>query len=171
MEALPVGRAQGSPDTFNIPSVFKDLCRDSLAPDLLHPVQRARQPMLGAAQMLQGGAMLRVQIQDCANGLTFKLEGRFTGDDAENTRVLIPRFRDGMRCVVDLTDVTFIDAVGEEVLSFFGRVGAEFVAPTSYTLDVCERLHLRLAHAGDISGASPTNGHRRRTHQPENEEV
>lgn len=117
--------------------------------------------------------MLRIQIQDCANALTFKLEGRFTGDDAENTRVLITRFRDGMRYVLDLTDVTFIDAVGEEVLSLFGRVGAEFVAPTSYTLDVCERLHLRLAHAGDTSGASPTNDHRRRTHvhQPENEEV
>jgi len=117
--------------------------------------------------------MLRVQIQDCANGLTLKLEGRFTADDAENTRVLITRFRDGMRFVLDLTDVTFIDSMGEEVLSFFGRFGAEFVAPTSYTLDVCERLHLRLANAGDTSGAFPTNGYRRRTHvhQPENKEV
>ena len=117
--------------------------------------------------------MLRVQIQDCSNGLTLKLAGRFTGDDAENSRVLIMRFRDGMRFVLDLTDVTFIDSIGEEVLSFFGRFGAEFVAPTSYTLDVCERLHLPLTHAGDTSGASPTNGHRRRApvDQPENGEV
>ena len=117
--------------------------------------------------------MLRVEIQDCPNALTLKLEGRFTGDDAENTRVLITRFRDGMRFVLDLTDVTFIDSVGEEVLSFFGRFGAEFLAPTSYTLDVCERLHLRLANAGDTSGASSTNGHRRgvHVHQPKNEEV
>ena len=50
--------------------------------------------------------------------------------------------------VVDLTDVTFIDSVGEEVLSFFGRFGAEFAASTSYTLDVCERLDLRLARDG-----------------------
>ena len=98
--------------------------------------------------------MLRVQIQDCANGFTLKLEGRFTGDDAENTRILITRSRDGIRFVLDLTDVTFIDSVGEEVLSFFGRFGTEFVAPTSYTLDACERLHLRLAHAGYTSGAS-----------------
>jgi len=78
-----------------------------------------------------------------------------------------------MRLVVDLTDVTFIDSVGEEVLSFFGRFGAEFAASTSYALDVCERLHLRLADAGDTSGASPTNGHRRRAHvlQSKNEEV
>jgi hypothetical protein len=117
--------------------------------------------------------MLRVQILDCANGLTLKLEGRFTGDDAENTRVLITRLRDGMRFVLDLTGVTFIDSVGEEVLSFFGRCGAEFIVSTSYTLDVCERLHLHLANAGDTSGASPTNGHRRRAHvhQPKNEEV
>jgi hypothetical protein len=123
--------------------------------------------------MLQGGAMLRVQIQDSANGLTLKLEGRFTGDDAGNTRVLITRFRYGMGFVLDLTDVTFIDSIGEEVLSFFGRFGAEFVAPTSYTVDVCERLHLRLARDGDTSGASPTNGRRRRAHvhQPENEKV
>jgi hypothetical protein len=126
--------------------------------------------------MLQGGAMLRVQIQDCANGLTLRLEGRFTGDDAENTRVLITRFRDGMRFVLDLTDVTFIDSVGEEVLSFFGRFGAEFAASTSYALDVCERLHLRLARDGasdrNKSGASRTNGRRRTdARQPENEEV
>jgi len=115
--------------------------------------------------------MLRVQIQDCPNGLTLKLEGRFAGDDAENTRALTTCLRGGMRFVLDLSDVTFIDSVGEEVLSFFGRFGAEFVAATSYTLDVCERLHLRLAHSGDTSGISPTNGRRGRAHHPENEQV
>jgi len=121
--------------------------------------------------------MLRVEIHDSANSLSFKLEGRFTGDDAENTRTLITRCREGMRLVVDLTDVTFIDTAGEEVLSFFGRFGAEFAASTSYTLDVCERLHLRLAREEasdtDTSGASRTDGRRRRTlaRQPENEEV
>jgi len=121
--------------------------------------------------------MLRVEIDYSANSLTLKLEGRFTGDDAENTRTLITRCRDGMRLVLDLTDVTFIDSAGEEVLSFFGRFGAEFAASTSYTLDVCERLHLRLARDGasdtDTLGASRTNGRRRRAlaRQPESEEV
>ena len=87
--------------------------------------------------------MLRVEIHDSADSLSLKLEGRFTGVDAENTRTLITRCREGMRLVVDLTDVTFIDSVGEEALSFFGRFGTEFVAQTSYTLDICERLHLR----------------------------
>jgi|SRR5208283_33620 len=92
--------------------------------------------------------MLRVEIHDSENSLHLRLEGRFTGDDAENTRVLITRFRDGMRFVLDLIDVTFMDSAGEEVLSFFGRFGAEFAASTSYAVDVCERLHLRLARDG-----------------------
>ena len=89
--------------------------------------------------------MLRVDIRDSANAVSLKLEGRFTGNDAQNTRALMARCHDGMTLIVDLTEVTFIDSVGEEVLSFFGRFGAEFVAQTSYTLDICERLHLRLA--------------------------
>lgn len=92
--------------------------------------------------------MLRVDVRNSANTLSLKLEGRFTGDDAENTRTLITRCRDGMRLLVDLTEITFIDSVGEEVLWFFSRFGAEFVAQSSYTLDVCERLDLPLARGG-----------------------
>ena len=119
--------------------------------------------------------MLRVKIHDSANTLGLKLEGRFTGADAENTRPLITGCREGMRLVVDLTDVTFIDGVGEEVLSFFGRFGAEFAVSTSYALDVCERLDLRLARDGasekNTSSASRINAGRRRAlvRQPENE--
>ncbi len=116
--------------------------------------------------------MLRVQIHHSANILSLKLEGRFTGNDAENTRPLLTRYREGIRLIVDLTDVTFIDSVGEEVLSFFGRFGAEFAASTSYALDICERLDLRLARDGapdtDTSGASRKNG-RRRAHAPQSE--
>lgn len=104
--------------------------------------------------------MLRVDIRDSPNALSLKLEGRFTGKDAENTRTLTARCHGGMTLIVDLTEVTFIDSVGEEALSFFGRFGAEFVAQTSYTLDICERLHLRLApdqaSDGNMSGVSRT---------------
>ena len=89
--------------------------------------------------------MLRVGIFDSADTLSLRLEGRFTGEDAEQTRMLATRSRNGTRLIVDLTEVEFIDAVGEDVLSFFGRFGAEFVAPTSYTIDLCERLQLPLA--------------------------
>ena len=120
--------------------------------------------------------MLRVDILDSANALSLKLEGRFTGSDADNTRSLMARCHGGMTLIVDLTEVTFIDSVGEEALSFFGRFGAKFVAQTSYTLDICERLHLRLApdqaSDGNTSGSSRTNaGRRRARRQSENEKV
>ena len=92
--------------------------------------------------------MLRVEICDSAETLILRLEGRFTGDDAEQTRTLAARFAARGKLLVDLTEVVFIDAVGEEVLSFIGQLGTQFVAPNSYVLDVCERLNLRVARNG-----------------------
>jgi hypothetical protein len=92
--------------------------------------------------------MLRVEICDSAETLILRLVGRFTGDDAEHTRTLAARFAARGKFLVDLTEVVFVDAEGEEVLSFLGRLGAEFVAPNSYVLDVCERLNLRVAPNG-----------------------
>jgi len=89
--------------------------------------------------------MLRVEIRDSADTLILKLEGRFTGNDAEHTRTLTTRLAAREKLLVDLTEVVFVDAAGEEVLSFLGRFGAEFVAPNSYVLDVCERLNLPVA--------------------------
>jgi hypothetical protein len=89
--------------------------------------------------------MLRIETHESSNTLNLRLEGRFTGDDARHIRTLMTRCHPGMRLVVDLTDVTYVDSVGETVLSFFRGLGAAFVAQTSYSLDICERLHLHLA--------------------------
>ena len=89
--------------------------------------------------------MLRVEIQDLLNASIVRLEGRLAGDWADHVRMLMTDRHTGMRLVVDLTEVTFVDGMGEEVLWLLKRLGAEFVADTSYTLDVCERLHLPLA--------------------------
>ena len=121
--------------------------------------------------------MLRIEIQGSPDTLILKLEGRLMSHDAEHTRTLVRHCRQGMRLVVDLTEVTFIDSDGEAVLSFFGRFGAEFLAQTSYTLDVCERLQLRLARSGvldnDTSAASRKSGTGRGAHtrQPENKDI
>jgi hypothetical protein len=108
--------------------------------------------------------MLRVEICDSADTLILRLEGRLTGDDAEHTRTLAARFAAREKVLVDLTEVVFIDAVGEGVLSFLGQSGAQFVAPNSYVLDVCERLNLRVAPNGSSRltslGGPPTNGDR-----------
>ena len=104
--------------------------------------------------------MLRVEVDDSANTLSLKLQGRLVGEEAKNTRTLMTRYRAGMRLVVDLTEVTFVDAVGEDLLSFFGRFGADFIAETSYSRYICERLHLQVAMSeppdGNTSGASTT---------------
>ena len=97
--------------------------------------------------------MLRVEMVDSADSLNLRLEGRFSGEDAVQTRTLLSRCGAGTRLIVDLTEVVFVDAAGEEALSFFGRFGAQFVAPTSYTLDVCERLQLSVA----LTGTPPAN--------------
>jgi hypothetical protein len=108
--------------------------------------------------------MLRVEICDSAETLILRLVGRFTGDDAEQTRTLAARFAVRGKLLIDLTEVVFIDAAGEEVLSFLGLLGAEFVAPNSYVLDVCERLNLRVAPNGGAHlsalGEPPANGDR-----------
>ena len=97
---------------------------------------------------ISGGTMLRAEIQDSEKALVIRLEGRFAGDDAEHVRMLVTRCNTERGLVMDLTEVTFIDSVGEATLSFFSRLGAKFVAEDVYTLDVCERLHLPLARNG-----------------------
>lgn len=102
--------------------------------------------------------MLRVEVFDSADTLKVKLQGRFTGETAEQTRMITTRCRNGRTLLVDLTDTEFIDAVGEEVLSYFGRFGARFVGITSYTLDICERLNLPVVAGGNShENTSPTS--------------
>ena len=98
-----------------------------------------------AANNLKGPTMLRVKMQESPDVLTFRLEGRFTGEEAEHVRTLVTRCDPEMQLVFDVTEVMFIDDVGEDVLSLVKRLGAKFIAETSYSLDVCERLCLPLA--------------------------
>jgi hypothetical protein len=92
--------------------------------------------------------MLRFDIRNSGETWHIMLEGRLTGDDAEQVRTQITRCPVSVKLVVDLTEVVFIDNVGEQVLSFLGRLGAVFVAPNSYTLDMCERLNLSVCPNG-----------------------
>lgn len=94
---------------------------------------------------MHGNTMLRVEMNNSDHTATFKLEGRLTGEGADHVRTLVTRCSAQMKLLVDLTDITFIDSAGEEVLLFLRRLGAEFIAETSYTLDFCERLYLPLA--------------------------
>ena len=93
---------------------------------------------------VEGPIMLRVQTQELNGALMCRLEGRFTGKGAEEVRTLVTRCDSNLQLIVDLTDVMFIDTIGEEVLSFVKKLGARFIAETSYSRDVCERFSLPL---------------------------
>jgi hypothetical protein len=112
--------------------------------------------------------MLRVQTQELDGALICRLEGRFTGNGAEEVRKLVTRGDGKLGLVFDLTDVMFIDSFGEEVLLFVKRLGAQFVAETSYSRDVCERLQLPLVgmrnpevHVSGDSGGNGNHSHHR----------
>ena len=110
--------------------------------------------------------MLRVQTQELDGALICRLEGRFTGKGAEEARTLVTRCDSKLELVVDLTEVMFVDAIGEEVLLFVRKLGAQFVAETSYSRDVCERLQLpfigkRTSHM-QVPSNSDGDGHRPR---------
>ena|SRR6266567_8532704 len=99
--------------------------------------------------------MLRIEFQDAANAMAIRMEGRFVDRFAEEARELVTRCDFPSKLVVDLSEVSFVDAVGEDVLAWLGRIGAKFVADSAYSLDVCERLHLPLAwkHARSLPRA------------------
>ena len=117
-----------------------------------------------AANKCKGAMMLRVQTQELDGALICRLEGRFTGKGAEEIRTLAARCDSKLDLVVDLTEVMFIDAIGEDVLLFVKRLGAQFVAETSYSRDVCERLQLPLIGKRksnmQVQDNSDGNGHR-----------
>jgi len=90
--------------------------------------------------------MLRVEFNHDENGtLTVRLQGRLVGPYAEDARIALERYMAPQSILVDLSEVTFVDSLGEQVLVWLGRLGASFVAGNLYALDVCERLQLRFS--------------------------
>ncbi len=106
--------------------------------------------------------MFRMEFVELGPELTVRIEGRFVGHFAEEARLLIARQKLPMGLKVDVSDLTYLDLQGEEALTWLAHIGARFIADTSYSLDVCERLGLRLAkhHGGHraLSSELPENG-------------
>ena len=111
--------------------------------------------------------MLRVGTQQLDGSLLCRLEGRFTGEGAEQVRTLVTRCDSGLRLVVDLTEMMFIDTTGERVLSLAKKLGAQFIAETSYSRDVCERLDLPMVRKkkSDTQRLAKSDGN---GHHPDN---
>lgn len=90
--------------------------------------------------------MLCVEFNDDGNGaLRVRLFGRMVGLYAEDARRALANRQLPASIVVDLSEVTFVDLVGEQVLLWLGRLGARFVANNVYMRSVCEDLQLHIS--------------------------
>ena len=93
------------------------------------------------------------RLTDC---LKLRMEGRFVRDFAEHARMLIGDSILPPKLIVDLSEVNYVDAVGEEVLLWFKEIGVKFIAESAYSHGVCERL--RLPNEGELSAVLNTDG-------------
>ena len=89
--------------------------------------------------------MVRVEFHKADNMPTLRIEGRFAATFAQETRNLVARCKGLSRVIVDLSQITFVDAEGDEVLVWLARSGALFVSDTAYSKHLSERLGLPLA--------------------------
>lgn len=75
--------------------------------------------------------MLKITLHDYVQALTFKLEGQLAGAWVAELRQCwktAASIRNSRRLIVDLTNVTFVDADGKLLLEELARESAEFVA-------------------------------------------
>jgi hypothetical protein len=88
--------------------------------------------------------MFRAQICELVIGPTLKMEGRLVGDWAEQAKSLVIKDSVPKGLMVDLTEVTYVDSVGDQVLKWLESIGAKFIAKGIYAAGTCERLQLPL---------------------------
>ena len=102
--------------------------------------------------------MLRMEFFELADRMKMRMEGRFVRDFAEHARTLIGHSKIPSKLVVDLSEVSFVDAVGEEVLLWFKDIGTTFIAESAYSCDVCDRLQLPMD--GELPNRPQHTNHR-----------
>ena len=86
--------------------------------------------------------MIRAEIQWLASGPTLKFEGKLVADWAEQARCLVTKDVVPKGLIVDLTEMSYIDSAGEQLLKWLASIGALFVAENVYAIGVCDRLGL-----------------------------
>jgi len=86
--------------------------------------------------------MFRAEIQWLASGPTLKFEGRLVADWAEQARSLVTKDILPKGLIVDLTEVSYVDSVGEQLLKWLASVGAVFIASSVYAFAICDWLRL-----------------------------
>jgi ABC-type transporter Mla MlaB component len=88
--------------------------------------------------------MLRITIAETPSEQRWTLEGRLVQpwiSELQSCWTRTETARRERKCVVDLTDVTFIDKSGEKALAELSKEGAELIATGCYTLHVIQNLN------------------------------
>ena len=88
--------------------------------------------------------MLRIELTDAT---TLCILGRLTAECSEEVKVLMEGQTSLGPLEVDLSEVTYIDHDGEELLRWLGKKGALFKSNMLYPRHVCERLHLVVSNS------------------------
>jgi hypothetical protein len=92
--------------------------------------------------------MLRIDLLGTA---TLRMSGRMAEGCREEVEAFVGSHGALPGMVVDLSEVTYVDRAGEEVLCWLSHLGAKFTADNSYGLHVCERLRLSIAKPRPLS--------------------
>ena len=100
--------------------------------------------------------MLRAEFNQRNNRLVLKLEGRLVSAWAVQVKSLVSRHFVTNGLLVDMSEVIYVDSVGEQLLLWLHGLNAKFVAETCYARDICERLHLTLKGDADRPVPSAT---------------
>jgi hypothetical protein len=94
--------------------------------------------------------MLRVEFHDKGNPVVMRIEGRLVGTFAEDARNLVASKKIPEGVIVDLSELTYVDSTGEDVLSWLGRMGCKFIPGNTYSSYICRTLRLPLVRANGI---------------------
>ena len=100
--------------------------------------------------------MLRAAFSHKNDGQALKLEGRLVGAWAVQVKSLLSRHFVSNGLLVDVSEVTYVDSVGEQLLLWLRELQAKFAAETCYARGVCERLQLDFKGKGDAGGLVPS---------------
>ena len=109
--------------------------------------------------------MFRMEFSEVPNRINVRVEGRFVSDFAEHARLLIANSEAPSRFVVDLSEVSYVDEVGEKVLIWFKKVGMKFTADSLYSRDICDRLRLPMTGEGPVTSRQRFGGAGRHSHR------
>lgn len=85
--------------------------------------------------------MLRIDLLDTT---ILRMSGRLAEGCREEVEGIVGAQEALPKMIVDLSQITYIDREGEELLCQLGRRGAKFAADSPYVQHVCERLHLAM---------------------------